>query len=588
MSLHDTNAAGLAANVDTEVGKAVVDLGLATRTEVEFCREYQKQSSDPNQRSLADLLIEHNFITVNQAKRIRSALEERKNSQLPGYQLISKLGKGAMATVYKARQVSLDRIVAVKVLPRKMSENQEFVDRFYKEGKAAARLAHNNIVQAIDVGYSPEGYHYFVMEYVEGKTLYDIMQPPPVGEGRHFSELEALEIGIQMADALAHAHQRNLIHRDVKPKNILLTPGGVAKLTDLGLARATDDKAAAESEAGKAYGTPYYISPEQIRGDVDIDFRADIYSLGATLYHMVTGRPPFEGDTPSAVMHKHLKAQLVPADHVNTSLSAGIAEVIEVSMAKRREERYARTEDMLEDLRHLQRGEPPVHARRAVNLESLNELEKKGKTVDLEPTPVAGRPSLWGQTPFLLILGGLGLSVLINIVLLILVTIGGSSSSKASTSSPQAVKPGGVSPAPATTKESEAETREPSAEPAPTPAMPPGAASPAPSAVLPSETHPAPVESKPEMQAQAPADARPTEASATPEAHPAPEAPAPAPAPEPPAPAVAGPRTDMDPVPSDYATAKEGAIPDDNAPKKGKKKNTPKKKTPAKKTTPTG
>ena len=103
---------------------------------------------------------------------------------------------------------------------------------------------------------------------------------------------------IQMADALAHAHQRGLIHRDVKPKNIILTPHGVAKLTDLGLARATDDKEAAESEAGKAYGTPYYISPEQIRGDVDIDFRADIYSLGATLYHLVTGRPPFEATRP--------------------------------------------------------------------------------------------------------------------------------------------------------------------------------------------------------------------------------------------------------------------------------------------------
>ena len=139
-----------------------------------------------------------------------------------------------MATVYKARQLSLDRIVAVKVLPKKMSENQEFVDRFYKEGKAAARLSHNNIVQAIDVGYSPKGYHYFVMEFIEGKTLYDLMLAPPHGEGHVFSEAEALDMTIQMAEALAHAHERNLIHRDVKPKNIILAPGGVAKLTDWG------------------------------------------------------------------------------------------------------------------------------------------------------------------------------------------------------------------------------------------------------------------------------------------------------------------------------------------------------------------
>lgn len=372
-------------NVDTEIGKVAVDMGFVTRTEIEFCREVQKQSSDPNQRSLTDLLVENNFITANQAKRIRLQVDEaRKNqSQLPGYQLLGKLGKGAMATVYKARQISLDRIVAIKVLPRKMSENPEFVDRFYKEGKAAARLSHNNIVQAIDVSCSPDGYHFFVMEYIEGKTLYDIMQ-----EGHSFSEAEALDISIQMADALAHAHQRQLIHRDVKPKNIILTPGGVAKLTDLGLARAANDKLAAEMEAGKAYGTPYYISPEQIRGELDIDFRADIYSLGATIYHLVTGRPPFEGETPAAVMHKHLKQALVPADHINTALSAGIGEVIDVAMAKKREDRYSSTEDLLEDLRAIRAGNPPIHARKNVDLDSLEQIEETGKTVDFPPIVV--------------------------------------------------------------------------------------------------------------------------------------------------------------------------------------------------------
>jgi serine/threonine-protein kinase len=375
-------------NLDTEVGRVVVDMGLATKTEIEFCREQQKQSSDPNQRSLSDLLIENSFITVNQAKRIRQQLDERRSSQIPGYILLGKLGKGAMATVYKARQISLDRIVAIKVLPRKMSENPEFVDRFYKEGKAAARLSHNNIVQAIDVGSTPEGFHFFVMEYVEGKTLYDIMQPPPVGEGRAFGEAEALDVMIQIAQALAHAHERGLIHRDVKPKNIILTPQGVAKLTDLGLARATDDKHAAESEAGKAYGTPYYISPEQIRGEIDIDYRADIYSLGATFYHLITGRPPFEGETPSAVMHKHLKENLVPPDHLNTRISAGVGEVIEVSMAKNRDERYRSTRDMLEDMEALQRGEPPIHARRQVDVDVLEKLAKAQKqqgTIDLDP-----------------------------------------------------------------------------------------------------------------------------------------------------------------------------------------------------------
>jgi eukaryotic-like serine/threonine-protein kinase len=419
---------GVKAGLDTEVGKVVVDLGLASKSEVDFCREQLKQSSDPSGRSLADLLIENSFITVNQAKRIRAQMEEqRKNSgQLPGYVLISKVGKGAMATVYKARQISLDRIVAVKVLPKRLSENREFVERFYKEGKAAARLSHNNIVQAIDVATSPDGFHFFVMEFIEGDSLYDIMQPPPVGMGKRFSEEEALDVMIQIADALAHAHERGLVHRDVKPKNIILTRSGVAKLTDLGLARAVDDKEAAESEAGKAYGTPYYISPEQIRGDLDIDFRADIYSFGATLYHLLTGRPPFEGETPSAVMHKHLRQPLVPPDHINPELSAGIAEICEVAMAKNRDERYRSTEDLLQDLRAVRGGKPPHHARRDVNLDALAKVEETGKAVEfVEPTtPQQPQPesvvvTQSGGPALVIVLCALGVSVLANIGLIL-------------------------------------------------------------------------------------------------------------------------------------------------------------------------
>jgi len=319
-----------------------------------------------------------------------------------------------MATVYKARQISLDRIVAVKVLPRRSSDNPEFVERFYKEGRAAARLSHNNIVQAIDVGSSPDGYHFFVMEYVEGKTLYDIMQ-----EGHKFTEDEALDIAIQITDALAHAHMRGLIHRDVKPKNILLTPQGAAKLTDLGLARATDDKEAAESEAGKAYGTPYYISPEQIRGDVDIDFRTDIYSLGATLYHLVTGKPPFDGETPSAVMHKHLKQPLTPADHVNTDLSAGIGEIIDVAMAKNRDDRYRRTEDLLEDLQLVRKSEPPRHARGNIDLGALAKVEASGKTIDIAGNQPPPPPDLWNHPLVIGLMAGIGVSWIITIVLLV-------------------------------------------------------------------------------------------------------------------------------------------------------------------------
>jgi serine/threonine-protein kinase len=426
MSQSPNQAAGVSAksqlsstNLDTEIGKLAVEMGLVTRTEIDYCREQQKQASDPNSRSLSDLLIENSFLTVNQAKRIRQSVTDGRSTRIPGYQLLGEVGKGAMAHVYRAKQLSLNRIVAIKILPKKMSESRDFVERFYKEGQAAAKLSHNNIVQAIDVGESPDGLHYFVMEFVEGKTLYDLMAPPPQGEGKSFSEAEALDIGIQMADALAHAHHRGLIHRDVKPKNIILTPQAIAKLTDLGLARQRDDTRAAENEAGKAYGTPYYISPEQIRGDVDIDFRADIYSLGATLYHLVTGRPPFEGDTPSAVMHQHLRQALVPADHVNTALSAGVGEIIDVAMAKRREDRYESTEQMLEDLRQVRGGEPPKHARRAVDLDSLARIEETGKTVDLIPMPPA-KSENWKTPQVVLLAWVAGISVFVNVILVFL------------------------------------------------------------------------------------------------------------------------------------------------------------------------
>ncbi len=362
---------------DTLLGRVVVEQGFCTRDELEDCLALQTElSQQSNQRSLADLLVSNGYVTQTQLLRARTtADEQRVMQQIPGYQIISKLGAGAMATVFKARQLSLDRIVAIKVLPKRLSENKEFVDRFYMEGKAAARLNHPNIVGAFDVGEAG-GYHYFVMEYVEGQTVFD-----HIAEGNPYSEKDAISIVIQICKALVHAHENGLIHRDVKPKNIMITPGGVAKLADMGLAREKDDQEAAQAEAGKAYGTPYYISPEQIRGELNIDFRADIYSLGATFYHMITGRVPFEGASPAVVMHKHLKEELVPPDHIISTISSGSSEIIEVAMAKIPKNRYASTQDMLSDLEAVARGEPPVLARKAYDLTSLANLEKSGREV---------------------------------------------------------------------------------------------------------------------------------------------------------------------------------------------------------------
>jgi len=361
---------------DTLLGQLIVQQGLCTRQELDDCLTAQAGlPREQNPRPLADILVESGVVTRKQIDRVRPLAEEAGSyQQIPGYQILSKLGSGAMATVYKAKQISLDRIVAIKVLPKRMSNNKEFVERFYKEGKAAAKLNDRNIVAAFDVAEA-NGYHYFVMEYVEGASVFDKLD-----RGERYSEEEALSLVIQTCRALVHAHKAGFIHRDVKPKNIMITTDGVAKLADMGLAREASDVEAAQAEAGKAYGTPYYISPEQIRGEMDVDARADLYSLGATFYHMVTGRVPFDAPTPSAVMHKHLKEELIPPDHIVPELSAGVGEIIEVAMAKRRKHRYQSAADMLIDLERVAAGEPPLVARKNYDLGSLADLEKGGTT----------------------------------------------------------------------------------------------------------------------------------------------------------------------------------------------------------------
>jgi eukaryotic-like serine/threonine-protein kinase len=418
----DTGGESSTAGFDTMLGALVVEAGLVTRDEMELCNSLMRESvatEDP--RTLPDLLLEQDFITPRQLQRLRNEFEAKKSTQrIPGYRILRKIGQGAMATVFLARQLSLDRDVAIKVLPKKFSQNTKFIERFYKEGKAAAQLNHPNIVAAYDVGQAGE-HHYFVMEYVDGLTVFDRL----VKEKR-LDEQIAIKSMIQVAKALQHAHARGFIHRDIKPKNIMYTSTSVVKLADLGLARAMSDKEAAKAEAGRAYGTPYYISPEQIRGEVQIGPPADIYGLGATFYHMVTGRVPFEGKNPSAVMHQHLKAELVPPDHLNPKISAGTAAVIEMMMAKNADERYQNATDLLTDLQMLADSQPPHFARKALDLSDVATAiatETVTAPVVVQPkksaaTEAAGNPLM--MIAFVL----LGLSLLANLVLLAVMAMG--------------------------------------------------------------------------------------------------------------------------------------------------------------------
>ena len=403
-------------NIDTLVGRLVVDNGLATPEEVQHAIELAKTGrEDQNQRSLVQILVDNEYVTRRQVARLKQLVEaERSGQKIPGYKISKKLGAGAMATVWLGEQLSLDRKVAIKVLPRKYTTNPQFIERFYAEGRAAAQLNHPNIVQAYDVGKAGD-YHYFVMEYVDGRTVHD-----DIVKHKRFPERDAIDLAIQVAEALLHAHDKGLVHRDVKPKNVMITREGVVKLADMGLARAISDKEAAEAEAGKAFGTPYYISPEQIRGEVKIGPPADVYSLGATLYHMVTGNVPFDGKNPTAVMHKHLKAELVAPDHVNPKLSAGISEVIEMMMAKEAKSRYQTCKDLIVDLRAVRDSKHPPLAHRdhfnASALASISQAEASAAAAEIpEDQSTGGRPMLLNW--LVMVLGLLLLvSLVVNIV----------------------------------------------------------------------------------------------------------------------------------------------------------------------------
>ena len=258
--------------------KTILRRGLATSPEVDMCKSHRAKlaAKGDETRGLLDIMIEAKVLTKSQALRLRAEVgEPSKKFEIPGYQILDRLGKGSMGMVFKARQTSVDRIVAVKILLDALAQNKEFIKRFDREAKIAAKLSHNNIVGVIDAG-EVDGLHYFVMEYVEGSTIKDELE-----KAKKYEEKTALRIVMSVAEALKHAHERGLIHRDIKPENVILTKDGNVKLADLGLARLTSDEKWAMSEAGMAIGTPYYISPEQVRGQVDVDIRADIPTASA-------------------------------------------------------------------------------------------------------------------------------------------------------------------------------------------------------------------------------------------------------------------------------------------------------------------
>lgn len=268
------------------------------------------------------------------------------------YELLDRVGAGAMGTVFKARHKKLNRIVAVKILKPSLARDKRYVERLRREARIVASLSHANIVTGYDLG-EEGGYHFFVMEFVEGKSLRQLLT-----EWGMFSEDYVIRVARETAMALDHAYQRDVIHRDIKPGNILIDEAGRVKLTDMGLAKGPADLTLTRD--GATVGTPMYISPEQARNPQDVDVRSDLYSLGATLYHMATGVPPFSGDTMAQLITNVLNENVVPPDEANSAVSPGMSLVIRKLLAKNLTVRYQTPRELLDDLDLIEMSQPPT------------------------------------------------------------------------------------------------------------------------------------------------------------------------------------------------------------------------------------
>ena len=257
------------------------------------------------------------------------------------YKIQEKIGNGGMATVYKALDQILNRYVAVKVLREEFTTDEEFIKRFNAEAQSAARLTHPNIVSVYDVGQEYNIY-YIVMELIQGKTLKQIIE-----EDGHLSWKWAVNIAIQIASALEMAHKNNIIHRDIKPHNIMITEDGVAKVTDFGIAKAVSNSTI--TAFGTTLGSVHYFSPEHARGGYT-DSKSDLYSLGVVMYEMVTGKVPFDADTPVSVALKHMQEEPVPPIKVNKEIPFAVNQIILKAMKKDPNERYQNASEMIKDL----------------------------------------------------------------------------------------------------------------------------------------------------------------------------------------------------------------------------------------------
>lgn len=289
------------------------------------------------------------------------------------FKLLERLGTGASGEVWLAHQQSMDRKVALKILCPKLSSDPNFIERFMKEAKNSAKLAHPNIVTAFFAGQD-KGMYYLAISYINGETIETKLERDHL-----YDEKEALLIIKAIATALQYSWDEfKILHRDIKPANIIVNKKGVPMLLDLGISKSIHDEDASLTMTGTVVGTPYYMSPEQAIADKDLDFRSDLYSLGVTLYHMLSGTVPFQATTAMAIIMKHLNDKFESPLNLNSKLSVSCCELLEIMMAKKKEDRQQSWEALQNDIDAVLAGKSPLSS---VPKEGASTLSKSTKAI---------------------------------------------------------------------------------------------------------------------------------------------------------------------------------------------------------------
>lgn len=338
---------------DFRYGQLAVESRLVTPEQFDSAMTVAKESG----QSLSDVMIKQGYIDKQTADRLSKALhriirDERAVSeggtlaqkQIGGYKSLRRIGEGGMGEVYLAEQLNMHRLVALKVLHSQWADDEEFRKRFLLEARAAGKLSHQNLINVYDVG-KYQGKYYFAMEYVDGVTVEDMIED----EGRLTIE-KVVDITLQVCLALQYLSKNDIVHRDIKPANMLVTKDAVVKLGDFGFIQSAYD--AELLQEGTTLGTPDYISPEQARGERNLDVRSDIYSLGASVYHMLTGKTLFKGSC-SQVMRDHINTEAPPIDELRGDVPDELVRLIEKMLGKDPADRYQTAEELIRDLELL-------------------------------------------------------------------------------------------------------------------------------------------------------------------------------------------------------------------------------------------